>query len=324
MYQMSVERLLGCIVPSRQQKMTVHEQKENLEEAGPGPCPSVPIQKATGPRTSAGKERSKRNALKHGIFCKAALLPEESRTEFACLLKALRADYQLQGARAEILIEMLAVLYWRYRRLLIAEVAEIRRGRVSPYEQGNQETVIVVTREGTDDQALMEKIIRPQIPKRQHCALWLKQLKLGIEDGGFDNNRDMAILTKLYGQSGKREGKDNLLDKYRQWLSAANCSENERGRNGSLSPDECVKTFLAEVEHEIMLLEREESIESEYIQLEALRLNVPDGLRLERLLRYDTTLARNIVRVLGQLEHLQRMRLGQPVLPKLEVSHIIS
>jgi hypothetical protein len=33
--------------------------------------------KATGPRTLAGKEISKRNALKHGIFSKAALLPND-------------------------------------------------------------------------------------------------------------------------------------------------------------------------------------------------------------------------------------------------------
>ena len=35
--------------------------------------------RAGGPRTSKGKERSKNNALKHGLFSKAVLLKDERR-----------------------------------------------------------------------------------------------------------------------------------------------------------------------------------------------------------------------------------------------------
>jgi len=52
--------------------------------------------------------------------------------------------------------------------------------------------------------------------------------------------------------------------------------------------------------------------------------NVPDGPGLDRLLRYEASLERSFDRTLSQLERLQRMRLGQPVLPKLEVSHSLS
>ena len=51
--------------------------------------------------------------------------------------------------------------------------------------------------------------------------------------------------------------------------------------------------------------------------MEALRQHVRLTPQFDHLLRYET---RNFDRTLTQLERLQRMRLGQPVLPKLEVS----
>ena len=126
MYLMGVEILTSCIVPSRQQKMAVHEQKENLEEAKPGPCPSVPVQKTSGPRTSVGKERSSHNSRKHAIFSKVALLANEPRSEFDSLLRGLRKDLQPEGTLEEALVEKLAILLWRYRRFLRAETEDIQ------------------------------------------------------------------------------------------------------------------------------------------------------------------------------------------------------
>src|ERR1700687_6295463 len=47
------------------------------------------VQRATGPRTSAGKEKSKYNAIKHGIFSKMVLLRGESGLEFSSVWNAL-------------------------------------------------------------------------------------------------------------------------------------------------------------------------------------------------------------------------------------------
>ncbi len=41
--------------------------------------------------------------------------------------------------------------------------------------------------------------------------------------------------------------------------------------------------------------------------------------RSDRLLRYEASLERSFDRTLSQLERLQRMRAGQPVLPELKV-----
>ena len=55
------------------------------------------------------------------------------------------------------------------------------------------------------------------------------------------------------------------------------------------------------------------------MKLEALRQHVSLTPHFDHVLRYEANLERSFDRTLTQLEHLQRMRLGQPVPPKVEV-----
>ena len=71
--------------------------------------------------------RSNRNALKSGIFPEALLARNESRAEYASLLNGLREDLQPQGTLETALIENLAAITWRRRRLVQAENAEIEK-----------------------------------------------------------------------------------------------------------------------------------------------------------------------------------------------------
>ena len=52
---------------------------------------------------------------------------------------------------------------------------------------------------------------------------------------------------------------------------------------------------------------------------EVLRLSMNEGSGLELLVRYETSLERAFDRTLAQLERVQRIRLGQPVPPRLEI-----
>ena len=58
--------------------------------------------KGTGPRTRLGKERNKHNALRHGIFSKAAILTSESQPEFDSLLNGLCKDFRPIGRLEEL------------------------------------------------------------------------------------------------------------------------------------------------------------------------------------------------------------------------------
>jgi hypothetical protein len=65
-----------------------------------------------------------KNALKHGIFSNAMLLKSESRVEYDSLLSGLGESLEPEGTLERSLVEKLAVLIWRYRRLIITETAE--------------------------------------------------------------------------------------------------------------------------------------------------------------------------------------------------------
>lgn len=68
------------------------------------------------------------NAVKHGIFAKEAVLPHESREEFEDLLVQYEADFAPATATENTLVEELASIVWRKKRLLKAENAKINIG----------------------------------------------------------------------------------------------------------------------------------------------------------------------------------------------------
>ena len=84
-------------------------------------APIARAQSNGGPRTQRGKDKSKLNALKHGLFSTAVLLQGDSKAEFDYLLTELRDDLQPEGMLEVVLVDKLAAVLWRYRRLLIAE-----------------------------------------------------------------------------------------------------------------------------------------------------------------------------------------------------------
>src|SRR5713226_4867047 len=62
-------------------------------------------------------------------------------------------------------------------------------------------------------------------------------------------------------------------------------------------------------------------MEAEKTHLDMRRRSIPEGPALDRLLRYEASLERSFDRTLSLLEHLQRMRAGQPVLPEVKFGY---
>jgi hypothetical protein len=73
-------------------------------------------QKSTGPRSAAGKERSRFNALKHGMTARSALLPDEDASELAARQQEAFDDLQPRSRLEAILVERIASDIWRSDR----------------------------------------------------------------------------------------------------------------------------------------------------------------------------------------------------------------
>ena len=87
-------------------------------------------QQSTGPRAEEGKSQSRRNALKHGILSSALLITEgqgaEDPAEFDEVLGGIRRDVSPVGRLEEMLVEKIAVCWWRQKRALRCEAGMIR------------------------------------------------------------------------------------------------------------------------------------------------------------------------------------------------------
>jgi len=83
--------------------------------------------KSSGPRDTS---KSKYNALKHGILSKSIVIQtgegKEDPKEFNRILNSLVADFDPQSTVEHMIVERLAVAYWRMRRVLLAEKGFIK------------------------------------------------------------------------------------------------------------------------------------------------------------------------------------------------------
>ncbi len=87
--------------------------------------------KSTGPRTAEGKARSRLNALKHGLRSEQVVVlagpNPENREEFEALRQGLIDDREPKGVLEEMLVDRLAVSFWRLRRAYRFEAKSIEQ-----------------------------------------------------------------------------------------------------------------------------------------------------------------------------------------------------
>ena len=159
--------------------------------------------RSSGPITKRGKERSRLNALTHGIFATVVLLKGESSAQFDALLQGFRDDFRPEGTAEEILVQKLATLTWRYRRMLGAERAEIEArkrygSRDADREKQNwEEATILYILHGKMWARPSGTVGNPLI--HQRCMTFLNRLKSSIETRGFDPYHRQRILAMLFG-----------------------------------------------------------------------------------------------------------------------------
>jgi hypothetical protein len=86
----------------------------------------------------SGYDATRFNALRHGLLSRYTVLPWEDENEYGALIEALVAEHRPQGPTEEHLVEELAGIFWRKRRLRLAEAAACHRGlkkTIEPYSE---------------------------------------------------------------------------------------------------------------------------------------------------------------------------------------------
>jgi hypothetical protein len=94
--------------------------------------------KSAGPTTPEGKERSRRNAVRHGLAAETVIAALEDAADYETFQAAVMADYDAETAVERELVLRLASVLWRLRRATgietalfesaIAELSKLARG----------------------------------------------------------------------------------------------------------------------------------------------------------------------------------------------------
>jgi hypothetical protein len=262
------------------------------------------IHKSTGPRTARGKDRSKLNALKHGLLSKVILLKGESPTEYYSLLTGLLDDLQPQGELETVLVENLAAVWWRKRRLFQAENAVVTEKMVftkRDFEAKRHGEASEGSRTAIASGGLLRHMTNPHLVGE--AKEFLIELRRNLM--AHDVKIFSRLLMHLYGKDQVGEIPKNLRP-----LSGASVD---------MSP------IVAElIDSEILRLTK---LETDLVADDPLRIQyrksaaiIPSQEVSDHLMRYEAHLSREIDRILNRLERLQRIRKGHPLPPQLDVN----
>jgi hypothetical protein len=282
--------------------------------------------RAMGQRTLQGKERSKFNARKHGLFSKAVLLQDESRAEYDALLNGLMENLQPQGKLEIVLVENLATLWWRKRRLLQVETVEIEKVQFLIWDLVLQNKIDELEYAQLKDASDAKLGHSNRLLLIRNAIEILDINRLGFMAAESQAQATDAIrqtLKSIYGY--KDEGPAPYAMGQMSLMISKLISSAERGKEDSEDPPDVKQIMVEAISKEIMRLAK---LHDTAAEVEELRRDhnlagarVPSQEVSDRLIRYEAHLSREFDRTLAQLERLKRIRLGQPVLPKLEVHH---
>lgn len=271
-------------------------EAKSMRESTVVPLPGK--QEAAAEATRGSYEAVRFNAMKHGILSKHTVLAHEDRAEFDDLLKALLEEHRPSGMTEQHLVEELAAIMWRKRRVLLAEGAAINRGlrsvvhsrqnspisSAAPFEPG-------LKTEDTDLPGLLTAGDGEIAERQRQAALDLAATR-----------KAAAILRKGDPRAYERARRALIYDS-RDWWDDCVVEEQYPATAEGLAQ------FIRETLEPICIRLDQEARLIPAIQLQTLG----EGLqvnRLENLNRYETHLDRKFERTLAMLLKLKQLRAG--------------
>jgi hypothetical protein len=271
--------------------------------------------KSTGPKTTNGQAVSKMNALKHGILSKEAVVHgrciRESKREFAALHQRLWEDLNPVGLLEEILADQIVTAHWRLRRLLKAESGEIAlsvdEGQWERTHRHPALTTMLWDSFGDPVHGMRGSSFGNRFMENQ-----LKEVRASVEKDG--ELTEAAIQSVIY--QGKPYGLTEDLEKLRSQLQ-----QNPDGLDEPALRAKQKGRALAYIDRKLcfILMNKSDCEERERMD-EASRQSaavLPSPEVMDKIMRYEAMLKRDLHRDMIQLERLQRRRLGESVPPPL-------
>jgi hypothetical protein len=275
-------------------------------------------EKSTGPKTERGKFFASQNAVSHGIFAREMLLPGESAEEFARLRDDTISDRAPVETREFRRVEKLIWHEWRWRRFIRAENGEIAKLLA-------------------DHQPAAEMAASTHTPLYNQAVTALKLLEqieehIGSEGRVSADNLD-SIRKLPYFDAVKyflqvvafvqpAEPEDDIRPGLETPAAEVACEGPTAAKDDA--PSEAKREFARDLLIQALdvmktAISLEELHHAQHLGRRSLaKRNIcllPQEADLNRLMRYENHLSRNIDRDENALERMQRLRRGEKVPP---------
>jgi hypothetical protein len=256
-------------------------------------------QHSTGPKTPQGKAASSMNAVKYGILARQLIVQgeyvQESPEEFHSFWTEYHDQLAPVGPLEEMLVDQIVAVNWRLRRVRAAESGEITLSMDA----------------GCRHRARHRVEFNDEWPHPDHFVEKdLRKLREKIEQG-----TELAITDIDHIADGAEDGYPSLLKR----LDAlhAQVSQNPGNRENNQ------QNVLNSLDEEIKNLSDQQTDrrKHEAFKEQAHRNSdsIPHMKVVEKILRVETALERQLFRAINQLEQLQIRRLGNNTPPPCAV-----
>jgi len=273
-----------------------------------------------GVKTQEGKAIVKYNALKHGLLAKEAVITvgegAESPEEFNALLTDLKTQLNPAGTLEEMLVEKVVVAYWRLRRAYKYEVGLIR-------EELDTATEDFYSREYNKTDEEIDQEIKQNKEDIESWAQDKKDFNKMRKKGrpleeiyDWDDNWEWLEEKVQYLVAGDEDYDGFDPESLRKSLNNhADWSDEQIWEAHTELCDEKIDEYKKEIAD----LEKQKQQNKLKLQVIKKLGNIPSKDELDRLLRYEGAIERQLYKALNQLERIQRLRLGDNVPAPVEI-----
>ena len=254
---------------------------------------------------AGGTEVTRFNALRHGVLSRYTVLPWEDAGEYQALVGALAAEHAPQGPTEEHLVEELAGILWRKRRLRLAEAAVHRRGLEGTLASFRETVKVALVH--LDATAQSERVVDA-----------IRATDTETEDGIADLREDESMTRRALDLLGSKRNNayeaalGALREDTREWwadMLTRHPDELDEGEEPATADAEGLRRFL-EAEVLPWFETRKKELANRPLIREQAFGEALDPNKLERLGRYEVHLDRKLERMLAMLLRLKDLRQG--------------
>jgi hypothetical protein len=287
---------------------------------------------STGPRSSAGKAKSRMNALKHGLRAEQVVIPGEDPRAFEAECAAWSADWQPRSHTRAILVERAAATSWRLRRCVRIEGIRLQqlslRSMLDHDKLVAQRILASVARLRTEPAQAVAELMNDAHGIMTLMDLWDELAESAIEPGGwckFTDHHDRMLAFLGFDADADCDDIGEIAHQSFR-LTITNDPSQGGHDSGPMSPAEaleCAAGLVAFCEAQVTELNkalancRNPNL-ARYKFADEVCVDVTDtGKALQR---YETTLDRSLRSIISQLIQLEKTGADlAEVEPELEV-----